>query len=916
MDLNQSQGEANELFEAQAHIYRHLFNYATSMSLGCALELGIPDIVHNHGKPITIQELVSNLNLPIDKTHHLQRLMRLLIHSNFFSITKIHGQEDEDEKEGYVLTASSKLLLKNNQPNGPNLLPFANLVLDPVFVTPWQSLGKWFHGTESTVFETDHGIPMWEFAKQNPGFNGLFNDAMASDSRMMSLLVKDCDKIFGGVESLVDVGGGTGLNSKILLEAFPHMTCTVFDLPHVVSDKIETKNLKYVGGDMFNSIPSADAIFFKNVLHNWSDDNGLKILRRCRDAIRFAGDDGKKGKLIIIDMVVDEKHDRHEITETKMVFDMLMMVLVTGRERTEVEWERLFLEAGFSRYKITPCFGLSAYIQIKKSNASASAPVVCCLELWHACAGPFTSLPTKGNAVVYIPQGHLELLQSAGGSLLSGDFTLPPHVFCRVVDVKLHAEAGAGAGADDVFAQVSLIQDSQLEQKWLEVEEGGGGVEYVYAEDDNEVIEKSTTSHMFCKTLTSSDTSTHGGFSVPRRAAEDCFPHLDYRQQRPSQELVAKDLHGFEWKFRHIYRGQPRRHLLTTGWSAFVNKKKLVCGDAVLFLRGDDGVLSLGIRRATQVKPAFSLPPCFGQQLHDFDFSTVVNSISRRTVFSVYYNPRGGLSKFLVPYNRFLKSLANPLSTGMRFTMRVETEDAEDRRCTGIITGFNDIDPARWPGSKWRCLMVRWDYEETARQIEFRHGRSIDAVLTMMLTFYVFLTDQSNEASDLEKSMRFHKVLQGQEIYSFYRSEISQLRNDIRNHTSVGFGESLRFDRVLQGQEITSNLQYGERVSNSRNLRIHQSSSSSPSSVLGFQQAINQAPNTCAVRYGDNIKQFSGQNHQDFFNPLRGQQEEAVSTSTNSCRLFGFSLTEGSNGTKTSRCPNGEHPIGAVVKMI
>lgn len=34
------------------------------------------------------------------------------------------------------------------------------------------------------------------------------------------------------------------------------------------------------------------------------------------------------------------------------------------------------------------------------------------------------------------------------------------------------------------------------------------------------------TPHMFCKTLTASDTSTHGGFSVPRRAAEDCFPPL------------------------------------------------------------------------------------------------------------------------------------------------------------------------------------------------------------------------------------------------------------------------------------------------------------------------------------------------------------------------------------------------------
>nr|GFC17458.1 auxin response factor 3-like isoform X1 [Tanacetum cinerariifolium] len=120
----------------------------------------------------------------------------------------------------------------------------------------------------------------------------------------------------------------------------------------------------------------------------------------------------------------------------------------------------------------------------------------------------------------------------------------------------------------------------QLEQKWRE---GVRGAEN--ADDDNGVAEKSTTPHMFCKTLTASDTSTHGGFSVPRRAAEDCFPPLDYKQPRPSQELVAEDLHGTKWKFRHIYRGQPRRHLLTTGWSAFVNKKKLVCGDAVLFLR-------------------------------------------------------------------------------------------------------------------------------------------------------------------------------------------------------------------------------------------------------------------------------------------------------------------------------------------
>lgn len=87
----------------------------------------------------------------------------------------------------------------------------------------------------------------------------------------------------------------------------------------------------------------------------------------------------------------------------------------------------------------------------------------------------------------------------------------------------------------------------------------------------------------FCKTLTASDTSTHGGFSVPRRAAEKVFPPLvhthillyhfvgsdgwllpsfsgmilqDFSQQPPAQELIAKDLHDIEWKFRHIFRGK------------------------------------------------------------------------------------------------------------------------------------------------------------------------------------------------------------------------------------------------------------------------------------------------------------------------------------------------------------------------
>ncbi|PWZ26445.1 Auxin response factor 15 [Zea mays] len=166
--------------------------------------------------------------------------------------------------------------------------------------------------------------------------------------------------------------------------------------------------------------------------------------------------------------------------------------------------------------------------------------------------------------------------------------------------------------------------------------------------------------HMFCKTLTASDTSTHVGFSVPHRAAEDCFPPLDYSQQRPSQELVAKDLHGTEWRFRHIYRalcamlsishviGQPRRHLLTTGWSAFVNKKKLVSRDAVLFLRGDNGELRLGVRRAAQLKNGSAFPALYNQCSNLGSLPNVAHVVATKSVFHIYYNPRSGGNAYVI----------------------------------------------------------------------------------------------------------------------------------------------------------------------------------------------------------------------------------------------------------------------------
>lgn len=251
--------EARELFQAQSHLYKHIFNFISSMSLKCAVQLGIPDIINSHSQPITLPDLVTALQIHPARTGHVHRLMRLMVHSGFFAIKQVRSNQEEEE-EAYDLTLSSRLLLKDKV---PSLSPFVLAMLDPALATPWQFLGNWFRGNELTPFESAHGMRFWEYGHQNPEFNSLFNEAMTSDSGMMNLVIKDCKPIFEGLSSLVDVGGGTGKVARILCEAFPHLKCTVLELPQVVANLADTENLKFIGGDMFQAIPPADAILLK-----------------------------------------------------------------------------------------------------------------------------------------------------------------------------------------------------------------------------------------------------------------------------------------------------------------------------------------------------------------------------------------------------------------------------------------------------------------------------------------------------------------------------------------------------------------------------------------------------------------------------------------------------------------------------
>ncbi|XP_072999170.1 auxin response factor 4-like [Typha latifolia] len=316
-------------------------------------------------------------------------------------------------------------------------------------------------------------------------------------------------------------------------------------------------------------------------------------------------------------------------------------------------------------------------------------------ELWHSCAGPLVTVPREGETVFYFPQGHLEQVEASTNQTADKQmrlYDLPSKILCRVINVQLKAEPDT----DEVFAQVMLLPE---------------------ANEDENTVEKGNLPplpprprvHSFCKTLTASDTSTHGGFSVLKRHADECLPPLDMSQQPPAQELVAKDLHRVEWRFRHIFRGQPRRHLLQSGWSVFVSSKRLVAGDAFIFLRGENGELRVGVRRAMRQLTNVPSSVISSHSMHLGVLATAWHAITTKTIFTVYYKPRTSPSEFIVPYDQYMESIKNNYSIGMRFKMRFEGEEAPEQRFTGTIVGNGDVDSNMWPGSKWRSLKVRWD---------------------------------------------------------------------------------------------------------------------------------------------------------------------------------------------------------------
>ncbi|KAK6780162.1 hypothetical protein RDI58_022346 [Solanum bulbocastanum] len=215
--------------------------------------------IHSNGRAMILSDWVNAL--PINNNaktlNYIFRLMCILTHGRFFNQTKLK------EEEGYLLTPASRLLLKDEP---LSQVSFVQMELDPNVMDPSHLLSKWIKNSAdpSTPFSIAHGKAIFECDEKDPKLNLQFNEAMASDSRLViSVVIENCKGVFEGLKSLVDVGGGIGIVAKVIADTFLQMNCIVFDLPHVIEGCEGSKILSYVRGNMLKFIPSADAILLK-----------------------------------------------------------------------------------------------------------------------------------------------------------------------------------------------------------------------------------------------------------------------------------------------------------------------------------------------------------------------------------------------------------------------------------------------------------------------------------------------------------------------------------------------------------------------------------------------------------------------------------------------------------------------------
>ncbi len=303
-----------------------------SKPLFAAAELGIVD--HLKAKNLSPEEIAEKTG---SKPELLKRLMRVL---TALDIVEPIG------KEIYSLTPLGSLLCPDKM--GPAAILFNSEWSDMAWMNFTDQLRNGKPGFESAYKKT---LPEW--LSENPGAAKIFNAANSMKAAPIANALADSFD-FGRFNTIVDIGGGTGLLISAIREKYPDKEYILAELPGIIMEAKKkfpitgtSERIKFAECDFFKSVPEGGDIYILcNILHDWDEKECGIILRNIRKVMNG------NSRLLVIEMIVP---DDGSFSISKLM-DLEMMVMSGGKERTRKEFDQLFFNGGFQPDEIFPVF--------------------------------------------------------------------------------------------------------------------------------------------------------------------------------------------------------------------------------------------------------------------------------------------------------------------------------------------------------------------------------------------------------------------------------------------------------------------------------------------------------------------------------------------------------------------------------
>src|SRR5713226_2402045 len=297
-------------------------------------KLGLAD--HLAAGPLTAAELASRVKV---NPENLGRVLRL---------AAFYGLVTELPEGRYELTPFARPLRRDVD---DSIAPTA-VMLGQDHYGAWGAL---LHSVKSgeSAFQHMYGMPMFDYLAKHPDSQADFDAAMSAGTDVfLKSLVDVYD--FSEVRVIVDVGGGNGSVSAVILKQNPSLEAVIYDQPQVLqaaerylSDAGVRARCRLVPGDFFASVPDdGDLYILSNIVHDWDDERAVRILRNCRTSMK------PSAAVLLLEAVLPE-HGRPSVAT---MFDVNMMVMLTGRERTEAQFRSLL---GGAELRLTKVVALS-----------------------------------------------------------------------------------------------------------------------------------------------------------------------------------------------------------------------------------------------------------------------------------------------------------------------------------------------------------------------------------------------------------------------------------------------------------------------------------------------------------------------------------------------------------------------------